>query len=124
MENNIEKFREFLEATWSYKAPEKRVFGGWTGKRVAIMYREMLLGRPLTKEEKDAMEDGAYTISSVEGLKFLGLHDSYKEYGVYGIKIDGDYFIENWEGGLRIDHKKISKEEMDEMVEECGGDPI
>jgi hypothetical protein len=40
------------------------------------------------------------------------------------IKIDGDYFIENWEGGLRIDHKKISKEEMDEMVEECGGDPI
>jgi hypothetical protein len=24
-------------------------------------------------------------------------------------KIDGDYFIENWEGGLRIDLKKISK---------------
>jgi hypothetical protein len=60
----------------------------------------------------------------VERLKFLGLHDRYKEYGVYGIKIDGDYLIENWEGGLRIDHKKISKEEMDEMVEECGGDPI
>lgn len=58
---SLEEIQAIIRKRWD-DIPKDKFIVLWTGKGGAITYYELFFGRPLTDEEKDKLEDGAYEI--------------------------------------------------------------
>jgi hypothetical protein len=82
----------------------------------AILFSEEVLGRKLTYFEKEMYKEGEYHFSK-HGMRYLG--NNHLPNATYLVEIDGEWFLEDWQDGLKL-RKRITKEEAMELRKENG----